>query len=74
MKLPEKVQRVRVACIQPGNLLEGIDSRVGLRQRSIDDAKVVPGPRALRLTAGCIKENVARFGKPLTVQQSNAFI
>ena len=74
MKLTEKVQRVCIARIQPCDLLEGIDSRVGLRKRSISDAQVVPGPRALRFAPGCIKKNIPRLGKLLAVQQCNAFV
>src|SRR5215813_3653429 len=61
MKLTEKVQRVRIRCIQPSDVFEGIDGSVGLSKSAINDAEVVPGARALRLTSSCIEENVARF-------------
>src|SRR5262249_7244173 len=63
LKLAQKVQRVCVARIDPGDVLEGVDRRGGLSQRAVRDTEVVPGPRALRLTPCCIEKNVPRFGE-----------
>src|SRR5262245_13880330 len=74
MKLPEKIQRVCVSRIEHGYTFKCFNGGVSLRQRSIGDAEVVPGPCVLWLPSRGVEKNVARFRKLLAVQQRNAFI
>src|SRR5262249_37677162 len=74
MQLTEKVERVGVAGIQFGDLLESLDGDIRLRERSISNAEVVPGARILWLSARRVQKNVARFIDSLKVQESDALV
>ena len=74
LQLAEKVQRIGIAGIDPGDLLERVNGRGGLAKRPVCNAEVVPGARALRLTARGIHKNVTRFGKLLAIEQCDPFV
>src|SRR5437868_6065945 len=74
LQLAQKVQRISVARIDPGNVLESLECCGGLRHGPVGETEVIPGARALRLTPGCIEKNVARFGKLLAIEQRDTFV
>src|SRR5215831_5434903 len=74
VKLAQKVQRVGVPRIDSGNMFESVNGRRRLCKGPVGETEVVPGPRALRLTARRIEKNVARLGELLAVEQRDTFI